>query len=81
MTQCKAKSKRSKEQCLKWAVRGSHTCHMHGGTSRGPKTKAGKELSRLAALRHGGCTQEARALHRETIALIQKCKDFLNQLE
>ncbi len=61
MAQCVAKSKRSEEQCQKLAVRGRTTCHMHGGTSKGPKTKAGREHSRLAVLKHGGCTKEAKA--------------------
>ena len=41
MSQCTAKSKRSGKQCLKWAVRGRTTCHMHGGTAKGPITNAG----------------------------------------
>lgn len=53
MSQCTAKSKRSGNQCLKWAVRGRTTCHMHGGTSKGPVTKSGRERSRKAAFRHG----------------------------
>lgn len=77
MAQCTANSKRSQEQCLKWAVRGRRTCHMHGGTSRGPKTKIGKERARRAALLHGGQTQEARVLHREAMALIRQSKGLL----
>jgi len=50
---------------------------MHGGTSKGPKTKAGKKRSHQAALRHGGCTKEALALHREAMTLIRKSKYFL----
>ncbi|MGE0631262.1 MAG: HGGxSTG domain-containing protein [Parachlamydiales bacterium] len=80
MAQCTAKSKRSTEQCQKWAVRGSTTCHMHGGTSRGPKTKAGKERSRLAALKHGGHTKKAKAQHSETMMLIRRSKDLLQSL-
>lgn len=77
MGQCTAKSKRSKEQCQKWAVRGRTTCHMHGGTSYGPKTKRGKEIARSAAIRHGGHTKDAKAMHRDAMALIRESKDFL----
>ncbi len=77
MAQCIAKSKRSKERCLKWAVRGRNTCHMHGGTSRGPRTKIGKDRAHQAALRHGGHTQEARALQRAAMDLIRQSKDIL----
>ena len=81
MTQCTAWSKRAKDQCQKWAVRGRMTCHMHGGTARGPKTKAGKERSRRAALRHGGHTREAKAFHRETMRLIRISKECLKGIE
>ncbi len=50
---------------------------MHGGTTRGPKTKVGKERSRLAVLKHGGHTKKAKASHREAMCLIRQCKDFL----
>ena len=53
---------------------------MHGGTSKGPNTKAGKERSRQAALRHGGCTKEALLLRKESIALIRKSKDTLQSI-
>lgn len=77
MSQCTAKSKRSQQQCQKWAVRGRNTCHMHGGKSRGPRTKKGKARSSQAALRHGGYTKEALKLHREAMDLIRKSKGFL----
>ncbi len=50
---------------------------MHGGLSTGPKTKAGKERSRRAVLRHGGHTKEAKILHREAMTLIHQSKNFL----
>lgn len=53
---------------------------MHGGTSRGPKTKAGKECSRQAALRHGKYTKEAIEEYREIMILIRKSKDVLRAL-
>lgn len=51
---------------------------MHGGTARGPKTQAGKDRARQAALRHGGHTKQAKARHREAMALIRQCKDILS---
>ena len=80
MSQCTVKSKRSGKQCLKWAVRGRITCHMHGGTSKGPITKLGRERSRKAAFRHGGYTKEAKIYHREIRALIRESKGFLQWL-
>lgn len=75
--QCTAKSKRSRQQCLKWAVRGRNTCHMHGGTAKGPKTKVGKAHSQRAAYRHGGYTKGAKALHKEAMALIRASKNII----
>lgn len=75
--QCTAKSKRSQQQCQKWAVRGKRTCHMHGGTSKGPITKEGKENSRRAILKHGGYTKDNIMLHRESMALIRQSKNLI----
>lgn len=80
MVQCKAKSKRSKKRCLKWAMRGKEVCHIHGGKSKGAKTKAGRERSRQAALRHGGYTKEAREMHKEVRELIRRSKDLLESM-
>ena len=80
MAQCTAKSKRSGKQCLKWAVRGRTTCHMHGGTAKGPITNAGKERARQAPFRHGGYTKRAKAHHRETMTLIRQSKDLLSRM-
>lgn len=77
MSRCTAKSKRSKEQCLKWAVKGRTTCHMHGGTSNGPISKAGKRRSRLAALKHGNYTKKSIENEREARELIRLSKDRL----
>lgn len=81
MGKCTAKSKRSKKQCLKWAVRGRTTCHMHGGTSIGPITKTGKKKSRLAALKHGNCTKKAIKSDQECRELIRLSKDRLHLFE
>jgi hypothetical protein len=54
---------------------------MHGGLSTGPKTKKGRELSRLAVLRHGNYTKEARKNHQEALALIRESKSFLYSLD
>lgn len=77
MGQCTATSKRSKQQCRNWAIRKRATCRMHGGRSRGPRTQAGKERVRRAAIRHGGYTKEAKAKHKEVMELIKISKDTL----
>lgn len=71
MSQCTAKSKRSGCQCLKWAVREKRTCHMHGGTSRGPMTREGRERSRMAGMKHGQYTKEAMAEYAMAVGLLK----------
>ena len=80
MGHCTATSKRSKQRCLNWAIRKRTTCRMHGGRSKGPITQAGKEKSRQAVLKHGGCTKKAIAEHKEAMQLIKISKNTLNQL-
>ncbi len=52
---------------------------MHGGHSRGPRTKAGKERARRAVLKHGEYTKEAKEKHKEVMDLIKASKDMLNR--
>jgi len=54
---------------------------MHGGTARGPITKAGKRRSRLASLKHGGHTKEAQSIHREAMHLIRCSKECLKKFD
>jgi hypothetical protein len=53
---------------------------MHGGTAKGPRTKSGRKRSRLAALKHGNYTKEAKTMHQEARALIRQSKDLLQSL-
>lgn len=80
MAQCTAKSKRSQKQCERWAVRGRHTCPMHRGKSTGPRTKAGKEHSRMARLKHGAYSKAAQKEYRQAMALIRVSKNFLESM-
>lgn len=80
MTQCTARSKRSKERCRRWALHGKSVCHMHGGRSGGPKTEKGKEGSRKAVLKNGKYTKEVQEKHCEVMSLIRESKDFLRSI-
>ena len=57
---CQAKSKRSKEQCKKAAVRGKDKCRMRGGASTGPVTAEGRKRCAEAKTVHGWETRVAR---------------------
>ena len=57
---CQAKSKRSKQQCRKAAIRGKQVCRVHGGKSTGPKTEQGRKRCAAAKTLHGWETRELR---------------------
>jgi hypothetical protein len=60
---CTAKSCYTQMQCKRPALKASKTskCASHGGLSTGPKTKEGKDRIRVAHLKHGQETLEAKA--------------------
>ena len=47
-----AKSKRSKQQCRKAAIRGKQVCRIHGGSSTGPRTEQGRKRCAAAKTVH-----------------------------
>lgn len=57
---CQAKSKRSKQQCRKAAVRDKQVCRIHGGVSTGPRTEQGRKRCAAAKSVHGLETRELR---------------------
>jgi hypothetical protein len=59
--QCKAQSKRTKQQCRAPAMKGKAVCRTHGGLSTGPKTKAGRIRCAAAKTLHGRETRQQRA--------------------
>jgi hypothetical protein len=55
-------------------------CRLHGGLSTGPKTREGRQRIRIALLKHGRYTKEARQARLECRELICISKDFLEQI-
>tara|TARA_R110000751_G_scaffold34718_2_gene85607 strand:+ start:112 stop:465 length:354 start_codon:yes stop_codon:yes gene_type:complete len=55
---CTAHSKRSKELCEKWAMKGQRTCKYHGGNTPVALAKA-KTMIELAELRVRGLSDDA----------------------
>jgi len=64
-------------RCRNWAIQKRTTCRMHGGYSKGPRTRAGKERARHAVLKHGCYTQEAMLEHKKVMQLIRRSKNVL----
>ena len=58
--QCKAKSKRTGQQCRSPAMRDKEVCRIHGGLSTGPKTKVGRARCAEVRTTHGRETRQKR---------------------
>jgi hypothetical protein len=58
--QCKAQSKRTKQQCRSPAMRDKEVCRIHGGLSTGPKTKVGRARCAEVRTTHGRETRQKR---------------------
>lgn len=58
MQRCRAKSKRSGEQCKNYALKDWGVCRMHGARG-GPKTKKGLLVCKKSSLTHGMYSQGA----------------------
>lgn len=75
---CKARSSRTKLQCAKPALKGKAVCGHHGGYSTGPRTKEGKDRIRVAHLKHGQETLEAKAERSEKSVMFRYLTDIGN---
>jgi hypothetical protein len=58
---CQARSKRTKNQCGKPALKGKRVCQFHGGRSTGAKTKEGRLRIAHSKTQHGNETRQIRA--------------------
>ncbi len=58
---CQARSKRTKFQCGKPALKGKSVCQFHGGRSTGAKTNEGRLRIAHSKTQHGNETRQARA--------------------
>lgn len=65
--QCKAKSKRTKQQCRAPAMKGKEVCRTHGGLSTGARTEEGKRRSAAARTTHGRETRKKRAEYSKAV--------------
>lgn len=57
MQRCRAKSKRSQQQCKNYAIKGWGVCRMHGAYG-GPKTQRGLLTCKRASFKHGLYSKE-----------------------
>ena len=66
--QCKATSKRTKQQCRAPAMKGKEVCRTHGGLSTGARTEEGKAKCAAAKTVHGNETRAKRAEYKAQMA-------------
>jgi hypothetical protein len=73
---CTARSKRSKLQCGRPAMRGRTTCNFHSGKGNsGPKTPEGRAKSIAAHTTHGQASRAARDAHARASARLLRLED------
>jgi len=80
---CTAKSKRTKLQCGRPALRNSKTqkCNFHGGRSTGPKTAEGRAKISQAHLFHGQETLQKRAERQAMSVHLRQFEDIMHVLD
>ena len=77
--QCQALSKRSKLQCKNAALKGKRVCRFHGGKSKGPITKDGKQRCAEAKTIHGWETREKRKIRARKLKEMDVLVSLLKQ--
>ncbi len=77
---CQAKSKRTKNQCGRPALKGKQVCDFHGGKSTGPRTAEGKERSRQAHIKSGLYTKESRLRESSASLTLAQLEDMMHVL-
>jgi hypothetical protein len=77
MQRCKAKSKRSGEQCKNYALKEWGVCRMHGAHG-GPKTIQGHHACKKASFKHGLYSYEALQELQECNQLIKRSQLILS---
>ena len=77
VARCKAKSKRSGNQCLKAAMRGKAVCRTHGGASTGPRTPSGRQKCAEVKTIHGREARAIRAVRDEKLRELRDLERFM----
>ena len=77
VARCKAKSKRTGNQCLKAAMKGKAVCRTHGGASTGPITPAGRQKCAEVKTTHGRETRAIRANRDEKLRELRDLERFM----
>jgi hypothetical protein len=77
---CRAKSKRTGNQCKAPAISGKFVCKTHGGRSTGPKTAEGRARCAAAKTIHGNDTRQARQELSEGLTHLRALEDLARHI-
>ena len=78
---CRAKSKRTGNQCAAPAMVGKFVCKTHGGRSTGPKTAEGRARCAAAKTIHRQDTRQARRELSEGLTHLRALEDLARALK
>jgi hypothetical protein len=79
--QCRARSKRTGQQCRAPAMSGKAVCKTHGGLSSGPKTAEGRSRCAQAKTIHGQETRAARKERSKVLTELNELRELGNLLK
>ena len=74
---CQARSKRTKLQCGKPALKDKRVCQFHGGRSTGPKTEAGKARQKASVTKSGNYTKESSEARASSMRMLHGLEDAM----
>ena len=77
---CEAQTRRG-TPCQSPAYKHNHRCRLHGGTSTGPRTEAGRARLTASKIKHGKFTKEKRAEARRFAEQGRQMRGELKELE
>lgn len=75
MERCRAKSKRTGEQCKNWPIKGGSICKFHEGMSTGARTEEGRFRQKMASWKHGYYSKEAIEDRRQFREMIEEYQE------
>ena len=76
---CGAHARQTGKPCKQPAMNNGK-CRLHGGKSRGAKTRRGERIARLANYRHGERSKAQMAKKRQMTTFINEAIKFTNQV-